>query len=66
MTHKLFAIAALVVSVSVSVGLTSQAVAQGKYKLHSFEKKCLSKDFYSEGASFGDLNDDAHAGGRRV
>ena len=40
------------------VSLAAPAFAQRTHKLHSFTKQQLSKDFFCEGASFGDLNQD--------
>jgi hypothetical protein len=37
------------------------AIAEENYALHSFERRQLSKDYYSEGISSGDLNGDGHA-----
>ncbi len=48
----------LITSFLILVSIAAQGPAQRKYKLHSFEKTQLDKDFHCEGASFGDLNRD--------
>ena len=48
----------LITSFLILVSIAAQGTAQRKYKLHSFEKTQLDKDFHCEGASFGDLNRD--------